>query len=299
MKLGTAPITWGVCEMEGWGERMPFGRVLDEMAQLGYRGTELGPIGYLPGVPTVLRGALRRRNLALMAAFCPVVLHVPGGLERAWSQASEIIDLLSEVGGELLVLADAGSGERLAKAGRVAPDGSDGFVRDEWQRFAEGVHEIARQAATKAIRTVLHPEAGSYIETPAEIDEALSWCEPDLVDLCLDTGHVTYGGGDASTLAQRYASRIRHVHAKDVDPAVLARVRSSGLSYWEAAAEGIFAPVGAGCVDFAGVLDALRAAEYRGWLIVEQDVRLGAAFRPQDPLGNARASKAALEALLA
>lgn len=294
MRLGTAPITWGVCEMDGWGERLPYDRVLDDMAELGYAGTELGPPDFLPTDTATLHRELRRRNLELMAAFCPATLHRPDAVAASLAQAAELSRRLRDLDATHLVLADAGSPERLAKAGHIAADGSDGFDADEWALFAEGVQRIADDAASVGLSTAFHPEAGSYVETESEIDRLLALTDPGLVGLCLDTGHVAYGGGDAAAVARRHARRIGHVHAKDVNPGVLARVRRHGLDYLQAATEGIFAPVGQGCVDFPGVIRALREARYEGWLIVEQDVRLGPGLPDQSPRENARASRAAL-----
>jgi inosose dehydratase len=299
MRIGTAPITWGVCEMEGWGERLPVERVLDDMAALGYAGTELGPAGYLPAQPERLRALVDPRGLAMMAAFCPVSLHDPDAAAPSLAEARHTARVLRDAGGEYLVLADAGTQARLTLAGRVPADGSAGFTPEQWARFADGVQQLAAEAIDMGLRSVFHPEAGSFVETPDEIERLLALTNADLVGLCLETGHMTYGGGDAAAMARRFAGRIRHVHAKDVDPALLDRVSQEGLGYFDATAAGIFAPIGQGCVDFASVLDALVAADYDGWLIVEQDVRLGAAFAPQDVRRNAELSKRALDALLA
>ena len=291
MRLGSAPITWGVCEMEGWGERLPFNQVLDEIAACGYAGTELGPPGYLPTDPRALRHELESRHLAPVGSFCPVTLHRGADAARSRAEARALAELLAAAGARFLVLADAGSEERLASAGRLPSNASASFDDDEWARFADAANGIAADAAALGIRAVFHPEAGSYVETEAEIERLLSLTDPSLLGLCLDTGHVAYGGGDPAALAGRHRARVEHVHAKDVDPEVLRHVRHEPLTYLDAAAAGIFVPAGRGMIDFSAVFRVLDLPRADLWVIVEQDIRIGGVFMPQDPAANARASR--------
>lgn len=298
LRIGTAPITWGVSEHPGWGEVLPYERVLEDMAALGYAGTELGPWGYLPRDPAALGRALRPRGLALIGAYCPVTLHDPARHAANVDRARETAAVLAALGAETLVLADAGDQRRLALAGRVPPDGSAGLDPSEWQRLAGGVDEIARGAAGQGLRTAFHPHAGTYVETPDETRRLLALTDPAVVGLCLDTGHVVYGGGDPVRLARDHAARVRHVHLKDVRPEVLERLRRERLDLPSAVGAGVFAPLGDGMVDIGGLLRALRAAGYDGWLVVEQDVRLSPGMGGDVPRENARRSLAHLRGLL-
>jgi inosose dehydratase len=298
MRIGTAPITWGVCELENWGEVLPYPRVLDEMAELGYVGTELGPWGYLPRDPSSLRRELDARGLALAGAFCPVTLHDPARYAAEIRRARETAALLRDLGAATIVLAEAGDERRRKIAGRVPADGSMGFGDEEWRRFAEGTNEVARMAREIGLATAFHPHAGTYVETPAEIERLLRSTDP-AVGLCLDTGHVTYGGGDASDLARRHTGRIRHIHAKDVRRAVIERVRMGALDYVSAVGAGVFSPLGDGVVNFSSLLRDLRNADYNGWLIVEQDIRITSAASATEPKENARRSFQYLQSALA
>jgi inosose dehydratase len=282
MRLGTAPITWGVCELDDWGVRLPSARVLDEMAELGYEGTELGPWGYLPKEAAALERELRQRHLALAGAFCPVTLHDPARYEQQVAYAMETSRLLADLGAPVLVLAEAGGRERERIAGRVRPDDPH-FSDQEWQRFAEGANEIARRAKELGLACAFHPHAGTYVETPTEIDELLGRTDASLVGLCLDTGHVYYGGGDPVALARRDPKRVRHVHLKDVYRDRYQRALDRELDFVAAVGEDVFAPVGAGSLDMAGVLGTLRDTGFAGWLIVEQDIRIapGASRQPK------------------
>ncbi len=298
IRIGTAPISWGACEIPKWGEQLPYARVLDEMAACGYEGTELGPWSYLPTDPATLRGELDARKLALAGAFCPVTLHDPDRREASLRTARETIDLLAAAGAPVLVLAEAGDERRAAIAGRVPRDGSTGFSNAQWRRFCDGANDVARYARERGLLTAFHPHAATYVERPEEIARLMRDTDPTLVFLCLDTGHVAYGGGDPAEIARTYAARVRHVHLKDVDREVQAAAIARRLEFRGAVGAGVFVPLGVGALDLRGTLDALRDARYAGWLIVEQDVRLGVTPRAS-PKRDAERSRAFLREVLA
>lgn len=297
MKVGNAPISWGVCELPGWGEMLPFERVLDEMAELGYAGTELGPWGYLPKDAAVLGKELRRRDLALAGAFCPVTLHDPARYDEQLAYAMDTSRLLADIGAPVLVLAEAGDPAREKIAGRVGPTDRR-FTEEEWKRFADGANEIARRAEQLGLVTAFHPHAGTYVETPDETDELLRRTDPSLVGLCLDTGHYFYGGGDPLALLRSDPSRVWHVHLKDVHRDRYQRALARTLDFTEAVGEDVFAPVGQGAVDMRAFLATLGAAGFDGWLIVEQDIRI-APGSARDPKEDAAASYAFIAKQLA
>jgi inosose dehydratase len=298
IRIGTAPISWGACEIPKWGDQLPYAQVLDEMAACGYEGTELGPWSYLPTDPTTLRRELDARKLALAGAFCPVTLHDRDRRLASLRTARETIDLLAAAGAPVLVLAEAGDERRAAIAGRVPSDGSAGFSHGEWRRFADGVNDVARYARDQGLVTAFHPHAASYIERPEEIARLMRDTDPTLVGLCLDTGHVAYGGGDPVEIARTHAHRVRHVHLKDLRRDVRADAFMRHLDFRDAVGLDVFAPLGAGSLDLRGTLQALRAVDYAGWLIVEQDVRLGVSKRAA-PERDAKRSRAYLDEVLA
>jgi inosose dehydratase len=294
VRLAAAPITWGVCELPGWGIELPYEAVLDQMAALGFEGTELGPAGYLPADPARLRAELGRRGLTLVAAFCPLTLHDPALAGPSLRAGEALARFLADVGCTLLVAADAGDARRRDVAGRVTA--ADGLPADAWPRVGEGLATLARRCAPLGVRVVFHPHAGTYVETAQEVDSLLA-ATPPLVGLCLDTGHLVYGGADPVDVCRRYASRIWHVHAKDVDGALLERVRAQGLDYATAVGGGVFAPLGQGAVDVPALVGVLRTAGFDGWIVLEQDVRLGGPWPFQDPEANAARSRAYLRTL--
>src|SRR5437016_818498 len=169
----------------------------------------------------------------------------------------------------------AGPGARRREhAGRVLPE--HGLRDAQWDTFAAGAVRVARAVLdATGLRTVFHHHCAGWVETPAEIDALMRRTDPGLVGLCLDTGHLTYGGGDPLATLSRYPDRVWHVHFKDCDPAVARQARERGWDYFEAVRRGIFCELGRGSVDFPAVATALAARGYGGWVVVEQDVLPG------------------------
>jgi inosose dehydratase len=293
-RVGNAPVSWAVYEADR--PNPPFGSVLDQIASAGYEGTELGPYGYLPTDPDVLRQELARRRLALGSSFVPLPLEDPSLRERSVAQALAVGRLLSTQKVGEVILADDEDPARQRIAGRVPQGGRDGWSDAQWREAAATVDAVARALRDElGMRVVVHHHAGTFVETPAEIDRLLAETDADLVGLLLDTGHAVYGGADPLDVVRRHGGRIRYVHLKDAKADELAHVRASDVSMEQAWRRGVFCPLGAGVVDFPRVIEALRSGGYSGWLIVEQDIVPDAAGRlSPDPLESARQSRAYL-----
>jgi len=289
VRVAAAPISWGVCEIPGWGPQLPWARVLDEMAQAGYEGTELGPWGFLPAEPERLRAALEDRGLQLVAAFVPLPLREAHRYAEAEEAVRRTAELLSRCGATCLVFADAGDEERARVAGRPELTAAHGLRPEEWPAYGERTTRLARLVQTSyGLQVAFHPHGGTYVENPQEVDALLAHTDPDVVGLCLDTGHLLFGGADPVQVARRHAARVVHVHLKDVDTGRLRGLLSRGLSYAEAARQGTFVELGGGSVDLPAVADCLRRAGYRGWLVVEQD---RVVTEQADTLGPARRNR--------
>ena len=261
-RLAGAPISWGACEVPGWGVMPEPEAVLREMAALGLRGTELGPPGFLPEEPEPLREVLERHGLTLVGGFVPLVLHEPG-LEQALKETRRAARLMSGAGGRMLVLAAVqdvqwGTPQALDAAG--------------WGRLAEHLNVIESLAAQEyGMEVALHPHAGTLVETAEQVQRALEVVE---VGCCLDTGHLTIGGTDPVEFARLYGDRVNHVHLKDVDGALAADVRAGRRSLLRATQDGLFTALGTGDARIAEVLEALRGHGYDGWLVLEQDTAI-------------------------
>ncbi len=291
--IGNAPCSWGTLEFEGSAaEQVPFNRMLDELAETGYTGTELGDWGYMPTDPAALSEELKRRGLAMLGAFVPVYLKDPGAHEAGIATALKTARLLAAVASQpqpYLVLADnnASVPERTLHAGRATSAMS--LNPDEWGCFAAGANRLAKAVrAETGLRTVFHHHCAGYVETAEEIDQVLNLTDPDLIGLVFDTGHYAYGARDENVLngLNRFRDRIWYLHFKDCQPTIAERARSEGWDYLKALRNGVFCELGQGCVDFPAVLRWLKTTGYSGYTLVEQDVLPGLGTPKQSALRN-------------
>ncbi len=282
IKVANAPCSWGVLEFEGKTASPSYTQVLDEIAESGYAGTELGDWGFMPAEPGLLRDALGRRGLAMVGAFVTTRLADPRSYEESRQMAVATARLMAAAGNggaPVVVLSDdpMSNPERARAAGRVHAGLS--LTEHQWDEAARGVERIARAVRDEAgLRTVFHHHCAAFVETPQEIDALLQHTDPTLVGLCLDSGHATYGGGSPVELLSLYRPRIWHVHFKDCEPRLARRARAEEWDYRTALRHGLFCELGQGSVDFAALLRDLEHSGYDGWVVVEQDVlpKLGA-----------------------
>ena len=295
--VGNAPVSWGVYEADR--PNPPFARVLDEIATAGYEGTELGPFGYLPTSPDALGAELKKRGLRLGSSFVPLPLEDASRRKKSVDSALAVGRLLASQGVVEVIVADDEDPARKRIAGRVPADGAAGWSERQWADAAATLNAVAGALRFElGMAVVVHHHAGTYVETPAEIDRLMADTDPEVVGLLLDTGHATYGGGDAVEIAGRHASRIRYVHLKDVSGPELAHVRTSEVDMDAAWKRGVFCPLGEGVVDFPRVISTLKEKGYSGWMIVEQDVVPDAQGRlVPEPATSARKSREYLKRL--
>jgi inosose dehydratase len=284
LMVGNAPCSWGTLEFdEAKGEQIPFDRMLDELAEAGYTGTELGDWGYMPTDPVVLRAELDKRGLVMLGAFVPVALQDPSAHEDGIANAVKTARLLAAVGGTpapYLVLADDNGSvpERTRLAGRVTPE--SGLSVAEWKVFAYGADQLAGAVFEETgLRTVFHHHCAGFVETPDEIATLLELTNPQRLGLVFDTGHYCYGAGagdcDVVAALERYGARVWYIHCKDCQPEVARRARAEQWDYFTALRHGVFCELGQGCVDFPALLRRLAAHAYDGYILVEQDILPG------------------------
>ena len=272
MKVAGAPISWGVCEVPGWGYQMSSDRVLTEMRIAGLTATELGPEGFLPTDTAELVSTLNNHGLSCVGGFVPVVLF------------DEDHDPLDDLAGPLESLVAAGAGVVVLAAATGAEGYDDRPLLSEkqWETLLSNLDRLACVVAARGLIAVLHPHVGTMVENRAEVDRVLAGSD---IALCLDTGHLLIGGTDPLDLAREVPDRIRHAHLKDVNAALAARVQSGELTYTQAVAEGMYVPLGAGDVDIAGIVKALEDNGFDGWYVMEQDNILDA--EPEGSEGGA------------
>jgi inosose dehydratase len=260
-RLAGAPISWGVCEVPGWGLQLPPDRVLAEMAGLGLTATELGPLGYLAREPAALRARLDEHGLALVGGFVPLVLHEPS-LDAARRAAEDAAALLAAAGAGVFVCA------LVMDADWSAPAPLDDR---QFAALVEHIPVIEDLVADHGLTLALHPHAGTLVETAADVERLLAATD---IGWCLDTGHLLIGGTDPAAFVRDHGERVVHVHLKDVDAGVAARYGAGELTLMGATQAGLFRPLGQGDAGIRAVLAELDAHGYEQWLVLEQDAAL-------------------------
>lgn len=281
-RIAAAPISWGVCEVPGWGHQLAPHRVLTEMAALGLSATEFGPDGFLPVAPAERAALLAEYGMVAVGGFVPVALHADDAVARTVSH----FPAFRASGADTLVLA--------AATGADGYDTRPELSAEQWRTLLANLDTIAARAADAGLTATLHPHVGTLVENGTEVDRVL---DGSAVGLCLDTGHLLVGGVDPVALSRSAADRIAHVHLKDVDATLAAAVRAGTVPYSTAVREGLYRPLGDGDVDIPAIVGAL--AGYTGWYVLEQDVVLRGEPAPDaGPATDVAASLAHLRKVL-
>jgi inosose dehydratase len=276
-RVAGAPISWGVCEVPGWGHQLGADRVLREMRSLGLAATEFGPAGFLQEEPAAKAAQLASYGLSAVGGFLPVLLH--DGAHDPLPEVDGFLDGCLAAGAGVVVLA--------------AVSGADGYdarpvLDDEgWSVLVGNLDRITDRAHARGVLACLHPHVGTMVESEEEAERVLRGSR---VGLCVDTGHLMVGGADPVVLTERHPDRVAHVHLKDVDGTLAGQVRDGRLTYGEAVRAGMYRPLGEGDVDIAAMVRTLEDSGYRGWYVLEQDVMLDAEPDDAGPVADVRKS---------
>lgn len=280
--IANAPVSYGAFELTVgiMPDVPPADVVLDEVAEAGYDGIDLGPVGYF-GRNEEVSAKLASRDLRLSGGFfeLPFTDHQKmAGALRDLGSLFDVFDATRPANGlrPKPTLADIGSDLRRSKPGQAARDRSLGFDADEWRRFAEGVEMAVACCRDRGYEPTFHHETGTRIEAPWEIEKVL---ELTSIGLCLDTGHLLLGGGDPLQAMREWRSRINHLHLKDARRSVVEGIVREAAPVSEIWRRQAFCRLGDGDLDVDGVLAEVRDS-YRGWIVVEQDVLPDAAGKP-------------------
>ncbi|SDR45456.1 TIM barrel protein [Pseudovibrio sp. Tun.PSC04-5.I4] len=269
IRIGNAPCSWGV-EFADDARNPSWESVLDQCAAAGYKGIELGPIGYMPEDPAVLKDALVKRDLELVGGVVFRPFHDPSAWDDVWDGAKRTCEALKAHGAEHLVLIDSISPRRAPTAGRASE--AEQMDLQEWTAFKERIMTVAHMGAEEYGLTVgIHAHAAGFMDFESELERLLAETDPELLKICLDTGHSTYAGFDPVAFMDRHMDRISYMHFKDTSASVKAEVITNRIGFYDACAQGIFCNLGEGEVNFPAVLEKLRQAGFEGWCTVEQD----------------------------
>jgi inosose dehydratase len=284
-KIAGAPISWGVCEVPGWGYQLGPDRVLAEMRQVGLAATELGPEGFLPSQPQAMAQVLDHHGLQAVGGFTPLLLHVAA--HDPVPEVDRLLDNYEASGAGVLVLS--------AVTGQEGYDTRPTLDEDGWRVLLANLDRLSELAASRGVRAVLHPHVGTMVENGEEVQQVL---EGSSIALCLDTGHLLIGGTDPAELTRQAPQRIAHVHFKDVAAAKARQVQSGQLTYTEGIRRGMYRPLGTGDVDVTAIVEHLRAHGYDGWYTLEQDAILTEEPRGEGPVADVWTSAEYLRAAL-
>jgi inosose dehydratase len=296
MRVAGAPVSFGVDEIMVDDAWMPEPEdVLDWLVDIGMEGTELGPPGYL-GDADQLRERLSSRGLELVGSFLP--LHFSrnevADEDRAWLAANLALVREGSPDGSkpLAILSDQfDEPDRRAFSGQIPSHPETWLSPGRFEALISNLHRAAELCRTKGFDVVIHPHAGTYIETADEIARVMDRIDPSLLGLCLDTGHFRFGGADPTKAVNDYHELIRHVHIKDCMTKVMDDVKAEGKGLEEALRRSVFCELGKGDSGIDSVIEALRAHDYSGWLVIEQDQYLTVADTPESVVAVQRANR--------
>lgn len=286
-RIGGAPISWGVCEVPGWGEMLPTERVLPEMRSVGLTATELGAPGFFPEESEGIGRVLAEHDMTLIGGFVPLVLQDPAQRADALERAETVARLFSDHGATHFVTAVVQDYDWSTPV----PLDAEGMAV-----LGQGLREVDEVCARHGLTQVLHPHVGTLVETRADMELAMEHTD---VKWCLDTGHVYIGGIDPVEFARQHADRVAHAHLKDVDAAIAGRLMSGELTLLQAVQAGLFKALGTGDVPIGEAVAALEAQGYDGWYVLEQDCALtdGVPDEGEGPIHDVRQSMGFLAGL--
>ena len=290
IKIGNAPCSWGV-EFADDPRNPSWRSVLSDCAEAGYKGIELGPVGFMPEDPIRLSEALDEFGLELIGGVVFRAFHDVDQWEDVLDGAKRTCAALEAHGAKHFVLIDSISPRRAPTAGRASE--AEQMDKSEWTAYCDRLVHVARMGAEEyGLIPELHPHAGGFMDFEPEVERFLAEVDSDVVKLCLDTGHCTYAGFDPVAFMRRHMERITYVHFKSTDPKVKAQVIENRTGFYDACGQGIFCTLEQGEVDLAAVRDLLLSSRFEGWCTVEQDC--DPTLNP-DSLGDARKNREYLE----
>ncbi len=291
IRIANAPCSWGV-EFADDPRNPPWRRVLSDCAAAGYKGIELGPIGFMPEDPALLSEALAENGLSLVGGVVFRPFHDPAAWDDVRDAALRTCRSLSAHGARHLVLIDSISPRRAPTAGRASE--AEQMDAAEWAGFVDRFRTVAQMGTDHGLIVGIHAHAAGFMDFEPELERLLSEIDEDLLKICFDTGHHSYAGFDPVAFMRRHVGRISYMHFKDIDPVVKARAVAARTGFYDACAQGIFCNLGQGDVDFLAVRQILLDAGFEGWCTVEQDCDPAG---PTSPVDDARANRAYLASI--
>jgi inosose dehydratase len=292
IRIGNAPCSWGV-EFPDDPRNPAWKAVLEECFGAGYKGIELGPVGFMPEDPSVLSEALAQYDLELIGGVVFRPFHDPDAWENVLDGTHRTAKALVAHGAQHMVLIDSISPRRAPTAGR--PDEAEQMDASEWAAYRDRIVEAAKIGTEDYGLTVgIHAHAAGFMDFEPELERLLDEVDEKYLKICFDTGHHSYAGFDPVAFMERNIGRISYMHFKDIDPKVKADVVAKRTGFYDACGQGIFCNLGDGDVDFPKVRQILLDNGFQGWCTVEQDCD---PTLDVSPINDARANREYLESI--
>ncbi len=267
VRLGVTPTLWWNDDFPSIDIGIPFGQCVSEMALAGFQGCSIGH--KYPTDPAVLKSALDLRGLQVSEPWVSTYFTISNMEQQTVDTFENQLAFIQAMGGTDVVVAEFGRSSHLLPIALFA--NRPVFDDQKWDLLSKGLNRLGEIAASSRMRLCYHHHMGTGVMTRAEVDRLMASTDPELVHLLLDTAHLAFAGDDPLSAAQVYADRIKHVHLKDIRPAVVSKVREENLSFQDAIEAGVFTVPGDGAIDFVPILEALARADYEGWLVVEAE----------------------------
>ncbi len=291
IRIGNAPCSWGV-EFADDPRNPAWREVLRQCRDAGYKGIELGPVGFMPEDPVQLAEALDEFDQDLIGGVVFRPYHDPAAAADVMDGTVRTCKALQAHGAKHLVLIDSISPRRAPTAGRAGE--AEQMDKAEWTAYRDRIVESAKVGVDHGLTVGIHAHAGGFMDFEPELERLLDEVDESLLKICFDTGHHSYAGFDPVAFMKRNVGRISYMHFKDIDPKVKAAVVENRTDFYTACGEGIFCNLGQGDVDFAAVRQVLLDAGFEGWCTVEQDCD---PTLPGTPMEDAQANRTYLESI--
>lgn len=265
VKIGISPIAWQNDDLPDLTAGYTMEQALRESREIGYSGVERGQ--RMPHDTNGLRAYLDANEIALCGGWCSGNLLVNDVITEI-AAITQQVDQFIALNAPCMVYAECSNTVQGEIA--VPVNNRPKLSRAEVLAYAAKLSEVAKWSADRGMPMAYHHHMGSIIESEDDVNALMQGSTPDL-HLCFDTGHLLFGGGDVLATLNRWADRVRHVHFKDIRPAIVKDVRATDRSFLDAVIAGAFTVPGDGCIDFQAVANALKAMDYAGWIVVEAE----------------------------
>lgn len=291
IRIGNAPCSWGI-EFASDPAYPTWKSVLKQAADAGYKGIELGPVGFMPEDPVELGEGLAEHDLELIGGVVFRPYHEPDAWDDVLDGTVRTCKALAAHGAQHLVLIDSISPRRAPTAGRAAE--AEQMDKAEWTAYRDRIKESAKIGVDHGLTVGIHAHAGGFMDFEPELERLLNEVDESILKICFDTGHHSYAGFDPVAFMKRHMDRISYMHFKDIDPVVKADVVAKRTDFYTACGQGIFCNLGQGDVDFPAVRQLLVDGGFKGWCTVEQDCDPSV---PGTPMEDAKANREYLESI--